>query len=72
MCGGVPGGPLLGDCLGISWLVVVAFASLVFVLFSFFSLLPIKPSLTQPMNFLTVALLILSAIPLWGAVSEQL
>jgi len=48
--------PAGGDCFCIASF---------FGLFSFFSFLPIKLSLTQPTNFLTVALL-------WGAVSEWL
>lgn len=65
---------MLRECLGISQTVVVAFASLVFLWFGlgFFPPSLTKLSLTQPMNFLSVALLIVSPIPLWGAVSAQL
>lgn len=56
--GGCSRGLLLGDCLGIYQLVVIAFSLLVFRGFvSIFSLLSMKVFLTQPTNFLTVALL---------------
>lgn len=65
-----PGGLLLGDCLGISQLVVTAFASLGFFssLFSPFYLF--KLFLTYPTNFLTVALLISPPSHCGGRVGE--